>query len=163
LAWNKAWLKWKQYFKSDKVSPINITRHENCRELMFKRMDLNKIAGQLADYCKKGQRKEAYVSLFAENIVSIESYSTLYFQKETIGLEAVWSKPTIFETPIEKLHKLVVSEPLIAGNYIALTVTVDAVRSNIGRLVSSEICVYTVGDGQVVKEECFLRIIDNSG
>jgi hypothetical protein len=120
-------------------------------------MDLNKIAGQLADYCKKGQRKEAYVLLFAENIVSIESYST-----QTIGLEAVRSKPTIFETPIEKLHKLVVSEPLIAGNYIALTVTVDAVRSNIGRLVSSEICVYTVGDGQVVKEECFLRIIDNS-
>jgi hypothetical protein len=157
LAWNKAWLKWKPYFKSDKVSPINITRHENCRELMFKRMDLNKIAGQLADYCKKGQRKEAYVLLFAENIVSIESYST-----KTIGLEAVRSKPTIFETPIEKLHKLVVSEPLIAGNYIALTVTVDAVRSNIGRLVSSEICVYTVGDGQVVKEECFLRIIDNS-
>ncbi len=36
---------------------------------------------------------------------------------------------------IQKLHSIEVSEPLVSGNHIAFTTTMDADRKNMGRVV----------------------------
>ena len=118
-------------------------------------MKTNQIAKQLVAYCRQGNWNEAYDKLYAEKIISIEPYSTPFFEKETIGLNAVREKADVFQNMIEKLNSLEVSDPLIAGNYLTFTITIDAIRKNIGRVVSPEICVYTVANGLIIKEQFF--------
>lgn len=118
-------------------------------------MNIQEIAKQLVSYCRKGDWQGAYDTLYSENIISIEPYSTPFFEKETIGLDAVRDKAIVFENMIDQIHSLEVSEPLIAGNHLAFTITIDAVRKKMGRMISAELCVYTLANNQIIKEEFF--------
>lgn len=118
-------------------------------------MNTQEIANQLVSYCRKGDWASAYNNLYAKEIKSIEPYASPVFDKETIGLEAVVIKAQKFDSMIEKLHSIEVSEPLVSGNHIAFTITMDADRKNIGRVVLPELCLYTLSQGKIVKEEFF--------
>ncbi len=119
-------------------------------------MQTQEIAKHLVDYCRNGEFDTAQAELFADNAVSIEPYSTPEFEKETTGLKAIQAKGKKFEGMVEQVHGIDASEPLVAGNTIAFTLTMDMTMKGKGRMKMPELCVYQVKDGKVVSEEFFV-------
>lgn len=119
-------------------------------------METQEIAKRLVDYCRKGDWDSAHKELYANNAKSIEPYATPAFDQETVGLKAIQEKGKKFDGMIEQMHKIDVSEPLIAGNTIAFTLAMDVTMKNQPRMTTPELCVYQVKDGKIVSEEFFV-------
>ena len=87
------------------------------------------------------------------NAISLEPYETPNFAKETKGLPAIIQKGHVFTSLVEKMHSLAVSDPLVAGNAFACTMTMDIKMKGHDRMKMSELCVYEVKDGKIVREQ----------
>jgi hypothetical protein len=118
-------------------------------------METKEIAKKLVDYCRKADWTSAHNTLYAENAVSIEPYSTPEFEKETNGLDAIRQKSRKFDSMVEQVHGIEISEPLVAGNSIAFTLSMDITMKNQGRMKAPELCVYQVKDGKIISEQFF--------
>src|SRR5499425_2071848 len=99
-------------------------------------MTTGQIASRLAELCRQGQFEAAQKELFAEDAVSIEPAATADFPKETKGLRAIIDKGHKFESMVEKVHGCTASAPLVAGNAIAFTLTMDVTMKGRGRISS---------------------------
>jgi hypothetical protein len=119
-------------------------------------METKEIANKLVAYCRKGDWSAAQHELYAENARSVEPYSTPEFEKETSGLKAILEKGKKFDGMIETMHKIDVSEPLIAGNSIAFVLTMDVTMKGQDRMAMPELCVYEVKDGKIASEQFFV-------
>lgn len=115
-------------------------------------MTTQQIANRLVDLCRKGQYEAAQKELYADNAISIEPVASPAFDKETKGLKAIVEKGHKFEGMVEKMHEGSVSEPLVAGNTIAFTLTMDVTMKGRSREKMSELCVYEVKDGKIISE-----------
>ena len=116
-------------------------------------MNTNKIAQRLVALCREGKWEAAQKELFADNAVSIEQEPTPAFEKETKGLKAIVEKGKKFDAMIEKMHSIKVSEPLVAGDAFACSMSMDVTMKGQPRMDMSEICVYEVKDGKIVSEQ----------
>lgn len=119
-------------------------------------MSTKEIAARLSALCSTGEFEKAQKELFAHDAISIEPLETPEFKKETVGLDAILEKGKKFESMVEKMHHLVISEPLIAANSIALTLGMDVTMKGKGRMNMTELCVYKLKDGKIVSEEFFM-------
>ncbi len=119
-------------------------------------MTTGQIATRLAELCRQVQFEAARKELFAENAVSIEPEATADFPRETSGLHAIIEKDHKFESMVEKVHSCTTSAPLVAGNAIAFTLTMDVTMKGRGRVKLEEICAYEVKDGKIVMEQFFM-------
>lgn len=54
-----------------------------------------------------------------------------------------------------EMHKITVSNPIVAGNYFTVSMALDITTKSEGRSLMEEICLYEVQDGKVVKEQFF--------
>ena len=114
------------------------------------------IAKRLKELCSKGEYETAQKELFADNITSIEPMESPMFKKETQGLQNIIEKGHKFETIVQEMHSTIVSEPLVSGNIIAFTLTMDVTMKGQARQTMGELCVYNVKDSKVIKEEFFM-------
>ena len=119
-------------------------------------MTTQEIANRLAELCRKGEFEAAQRELFAEDAVSIESHETPDFPKVTRGLGAIYEKGRKFMSMLEQVHGCTASEPLVAGNAIAMTLGMDVTMKGRGRTHMEEICVYEVKDGKIASEQFFM-------
>jgi hypothetical protein len=119
-------------------------------------MTTQEIANRLVEYCRKADWESAHRELYARNARSIEPYATPEFQQTTEGLDAITEKGKMFDAMTEKIHGIEVSAPLVAGNSIAFTLTMDITMKGKGRMKSPELCVYQVKDGKIVSEQFFV-------
>lgn len=119
-------------------------------------METNEIAKKLVAYCSKGNWGGAHKELYANDAISTEPYETEDFEKEIKGLEAIRAKGNKFDTMIETLHSIEVSEPLVVGNAIAFTLAMDITMKGQERMSMPELCVYKVKDGKISSEEFFI-------
>lgn len=119
-------------------------------------MTTEEIANRLAAYCRKADWEGAHKELYAPNAKSIEPYATEAFVKETVGLDAIKEKGKKFDSMVEKVHSIEVSEPLVAGNSIAFRMGMDITMKGQGRMNSPELCLYQVKDGKIISEEFFV-------
>lgn len=119
-------------------------------------MNTNEIAARLVAHCRNAKWETAQTELFATDAVSIESHPSPAFEKETKGLAAIMEKGRKFDGMIEKLHALTVSDPLVAGDAIACTMSMDVTMKGQPRMQMSELCVYAVKDGKIVSEQFFM-------
>ena len=119
-------------------------------------MNTEQIANRLAELCRQGQFEAAQKELFSNDAVSIEPQATPEFAKETRGLRAIIEKGHKFESLVEEVHGCNTSRPLIAGNAIAFTLTMDVTMKGRGRVKLEEICAYEVKDGKIVSEQFFM-------
>ncbi|MEO7960440.1 MAG: SnoaL-like domain-containing protein [Ginsengibacter sp.] len=119
-------------------------------------MTIEEIATQLVEHCRKGEFKKAQKELFADNAVSIEPEATPAFEKETKGLSAIMEKADKFDSMVEEMHSMDVSDPLVADNSFACTMTLDVTMKERGHMIMKELCVYEVKDGKILKEEFFM-------
>lgn len=119
-------------------------------------METHEIAKKLVDYCKKAAWEEAQSELYSEKAVSIEPYETPEFPRETRGLSAIVEKGKKFDSMVENVHGIEVSEPLVAGNSIAFKMEMDLDIKGKGRMKSPELCIYQVSDGKIILEQFFV-------
>lgn len=114
------------------------------------------IATRLAELVGKGQFEAAQRELFAEDAVSIEPVASEHFARETKGLRAIIEKGHKWESMVEKVHSCSASTPLVAGNAIAMALSMDVTMKGRGRMQLAEICVYEVKDGKIASEQFFM-------
>jgi hypothetical protein len=119
-------------------------------------MTIEQIANRLVEVCRKGDFETAQKELFANDAVSIEPYETPAFEKETKGLTAILEKGKKFESMVETMHKMEVSEPLIGTNAFACTMRMDITMKDKQRWDMTELCAYVVKDGKIVSEQFFV-------
>lgn len=115
-------------------------------------MTTQQIAEQLVTLCKKGEFETAQKELFAENAVSIEPFVTPDFEKETKGIAAIIEKGHKFESMVQEMHSLQVSEPLVAANSFSIILSMDITMKGKDRMQMAELCVYQLKDGKIVSE-----------
>jgi len=116
-------------------------------------MTTQEIANKLVELCRTGQSDQAYVELFSENAVAVEPAK--WNVPDTVGREALLEKSKKWMENIQEFHGSTVSDPLIAGDFIALTMGVDVTQKDGQRITMEEICVYEVKDGKIIKEQFF--------
>jgi hypothetical protein len=116
-------------------------------------MTTEEIANQLVELCRKGDFKKAQTDLFADDAISIEPYATPAFEKETKGLQAIKEKGEKWNSMVQEMHSLTVSDPLIAGNSFACTMHMNVTMKEHGNMDMTELCVYQAKDGKIVSEQ----------
>ncbi len=116
-------------------------------------MNTSEIAARLVELCRKGEFETAQKELFADDAVSIEPQSSPAFEKETKGLPAIIEKGHKFESMVETMHSLEVSEPIVAGQAFACSMKMDITMKGRPRMEMAEVCVYESKDGKIVSEQ----------
>jgi hypothetical protein len=117
-------------------------------------MTTQEIASRLAELCRTGDFKKAQEELFADDAVSIEQHATAAFEKETKGIKAIIKKGEVWNSMVEEVHNLSVSEPLVAASSFALILGMDvSMKEQGGRMNMNELCVYEVKDGKIISEQ----------
>jgi hypothetical protein len=119
-------------------------------------MTTDQIANRLVELCRKGEFETAQKELFAEEAISIEPSATPAFEKETKGLPAIIEKGHKFNSMVDAIHKLEVSEPMLATTAFACTMRMDITMKNKERWDMTELCAYQVKDGKIVSEQFFV-------
>jgi len=114
------------------------------------------IADRLVELCRKGAFEQAQTELFADDAVSIEPEGAPMEMAE--GLEAIKEKGHQFTASIEMVHAILISEPIMAGNFFSVSMALDVTFMGRGRVKMDEICVYETYDGKVVSEQFFYDV-----
>ncbi len=117
-------------------------------------MDTQQIASTLVDYCRQEDWERAYRELYSPQIVSIETGDTTDMG-HLEGMEELMKKGEWWAETFE-VHDIGVSDPIVADNWFAVRFTMDTTHKPSGqRSTTSEIAVYQVKDGKVVREQFF--------
>jgi hypothetical protein len=122
-------------------------------------MNTEQIAQRLVQLCREGKGQQAQDELYSKDAVSIEMEGlppgALGNAK---GIDAIREKGRQFNAGIEEVHGGTAGDPIIAGNWFSLVMTMDATMKGRGRVNMQEICVYQVRDGKIVREQFFYDI-----
>jgi hypothetical protein len=116
-------------------------------------METKQIAARLKTLCDQGKFENALSELFSEDAISIEPYAANGFEKETKGLPAIRKKGELWNSMVEAFHGSSISEPIVAGNSFALTMSMEVTMKGRGRTTMNELCIYKVKDGKIISEE----------
>ncbi|MBO9562041.1 MAG: nuclear transport factor 2 family protein [Niastella sp.] len=116
-------------------------------------MTTQEIANRLVEICRSGEWEKAQRELYADDAISKEPYATPEFEKETKGLKAILDKGRKFDSMIDTVHSLSVSDPIVAENSFACILDMDISMKQKGRMQMKELCIYKVKDGKIIEEE----------
>ena len=120
-------------------------------------MKTQEIATNLVTWCKQGDWQRCYQELYSPNVVSVEPGGQTPVVE---GMEAVQKKGEWWEETFE-VHSSSVSEPTVADNWFSVKFDMDTTHKPSGqRSKTSEIAVYQVQDGKIVKEQFFYDMLD---
>jgi len=117
-------------------------------------MTTQDVANRLHELFKENKWMEAQQELFSEDAQSIEPAHSPGLQTVQ-GKDAIRKKGEDFNNMLEEMHGGYVSEPIVAGNHIAVAMGIDATYKGMGRQKMDEIALYEVKDGKIVKEQFF--------
>ena len=116
-------------------------------------MNTQEVANQLVALCREGKNDQAVEELHADNIVSHEQPGVPH--EVTEGKEAVAEKNKQWIESVEEIHGATISDPVVAGDFFAISMFVDVTFKERGRMEIKEIAVYQVHEGKIVKEQFF--------
>ncbi len=119
-------------------------------------MTTQEVANRLVEICRSGNWAQAYEELYHEDCVSIEPAGAPWEMAK--GMNEIHQKGEKFNEMVEEMHGGSVSDPLVAGNFITLTMEMDVTYKGAPRKKDSEVCVYEVQNGKIVKEQFFYPI-----
>ena len=120
-------------------------------------MNIEQIAKRLTELCREGKYEEAQTELYSEDAVSIEPDGSVGLGNAG-GLPAILEKGRKFQSMLEAVHGGSVSEPIVAGNWFSISMTLDVTMKGRGRVNMSEICVYGVRNGKIFHEQFFFDV-----
>ncbi len=117
-------------------------------------MTTQDVANRLSELFKENKWMEAQQELFSEDAESVEPKDSPGLQSVK-GIDAIRKKGEDFNNMVEEMHGGWVSEPIVAGKYIAVAMGMDCTYKGMGRQKMDEIALYEVKDGKIVKEQFF--------
>lgn len=121
-------------------------------------MTITEIATRLVELVRAGKDSQAHEELYSSDIVSVEVNNP--DTPDVTWLDWLQKKAEIRWNMLEEFHGITVSEPLIADDYFAVTYTIDATYKGAPRSQETELAVYKVQDGKIVREEFFYKAPD---
>ncbi len=119
-------------------------------------MNTEEVAKKVVELTRKQAWKEAIDTLYDKDIVSVEARTMDGSSPETRGIDGVRGK-TDWWLENMQMHSAKVSGPFVAHDRFVVQYDIDVTDKNSKkRIQMSEVGVYTVKDGKIVREE-FLR------
>jgi ketosteroid isomerase-like protein len=113
------------------------------------------VAQELVALCREGRNLDAVNRLYSPRIVSIESSETPEMPAEMSGIDAIRGKHEWWDANNE-VHSAKVHGPFLGEDQFAVHFTWDATFKPTGqRSTMSEMALYTVKDGKIVREEFY--------
>ena len=119
-------------------------------------MTTQQIADRLIELCRMGDFEKAQTELFSEDALSIEPQASPAFEKETKGLDEIKAKGKKWNSMVEKVNSITLSDALVGTNSFALTMRMDVIMKERGPMDMKELCVYQVKDGKIVTEQFYM-------
>jgi hypothetical protein len=121
-------------------------------------MNTEEVAKKVVELCRKQAWYEAVDQIYAKDIVSVEARTMDGSSPETRGIDGVRGKVDWWVNNME-VHSSKVSGPFVAHDRFVVQFDVDITDKNSKeRMQLSEVGVYTVKDGKIVREE-FLPLV----
>jgi hypothetical protein len=123
------------------------------REAIITKMQTAELAAHFAALCQEGRFLDAVDRFYADTIVSVEAMDFLGQGREMHGKATVHAKNTAWLTDNE-VHRAAVSGPFVSPQRFALLIDFDWTRESTGqRTRLQEVCLYTVENGQIIRDE----------
>ena len=117
-------------------------------------MTTQDIANRLVALSREGKFEQIYSELYDASAKSIEPANE--FGLGTVeGLHNFAAKGAEFNAQFTEFHSFYLSEPVVAGDYFAISMGYDATHKTAGRMQLDEIALYHVQNGKVVSEQFF--------
>ena len=116
-------------------------------------MNTEEVAKKVVELTRKQAWHEAADLLYAQDIVSVEARTMDGSSPETRGIKGVREKVDWWTNAME-VHSFKVSGPFVAHDRFAVQYDIDVTdKDSKKRMQISEVGVYTVQDGKIVREE----------
>ena len=119
-------------------------------------MNTEHVANRLVELCREGKGQQAQDELYSKDA---ESYEMEAMASGPLGnakgLAAIREKGRQWNAGLEEVHGGTVGDPIVAGNWFAVPMTMDATMKGRGRVQMREVCVYHVRDGKIDREQFF--------
>ena len=120
-------------------------------------MNTEEVAKKVVELTRKQAWKEALESLYAQDIVSIEARPNESGSPETRGIDGVRGKVDWWLDAME-VHSFEADGPFVARDRFVVKYDADvSEKKSKARRQLSEVGVYTVKDGKIVREEFLPR------
>ncbi len=121
-------------------------------------MNTEEVAKKVVELVRKQAWYEALDTLYDDNVVSVEAYSAGGGSLETRGKEGVRGKIDWWVNAME-IHSFDASDPFVGHDRFVVQYDADVTdKKSKQRRKLSEVGVYTVKDGKIVREEFLPRI-----
>lgn len=119
-------------------------------------MNTQQVADRLVELCRQGLYEQAQQELYADDAVSIEMDGAQAGDLGNArGMDAIREKGKRWQETLVEFHGGSVGDPIVAGNWFSVVMSIDATYKEGGRQAMSEICVFQVRDGRIVREQFF--------
>ena|SRR2546423_1275880 len=116
-------------------------------------MNTEEVAKKVVELTRKQAWHEALDTLYAKDIVSVEAHSMGGGSPETRGIEGVRGKVDWWVNEMD-VHNCKVSGPFVAHDRFVVQYDMDVSNKKTKeRMQMSEVGVYTIKDGKIVREE----------
>ena len=116
-------------------------------------MNTEEVAKKVVELCRQQEWLKAINTLYANDIVSVEARSNDGMPAEMRGLDQVRGKTEWWDKNME-VHSMKVSGPFVAQDTFVVQFEADVTdKTSKQRIQLSEVGVYTVKDGKIVREE----------
>lgn len=113
------------------------------------------IANTLVQLCREGKNHDAIMSLYADDVVSVEASAPEGTSRESVGRDAVMGKGQWWMDNHE-IHDATVTGPWPNGDQFIVGFRYEVTFKPAGkRFVMEEMALYTVKDGKIVHEAFF--------
>jgi len=121
-------------------------------------MTTEEVAKKVVELVRKQAWYEALDTLYDNDVVSVEAYSAGGGSPETRGKEGVHSKVDWWLNAMQ-VHSFKASEPFVGQDRFVVQYDADVTeKESKERRKMSEVGVYTVKNGKIVREEFLPRI-----
>lgn len=119
-------------------------------------MSTQEVANKLVAYCREGKNIDAINELYADGIISKESKGSPHELVE--GKQGVIAKNEGWLASVDEIHSTSISDPIVTGDFFAVTMDMDVTYKDYGRMGMKELAVYEAKDGKVVSEQFFYNM-----
>jgi ketosteroid isomerase-like protein len=116
------------------------------------------VAQELVSLCRAGKYLDAVARFYAQDIVSVEAIDSPQKPAEMRGIDAIRGKNQRWVENNE-IHKAEMIGPFVSEGQFAVRYDFDFTPKASGqRMQLSEMALYTVKDGKIVREQFFYHM-----
>lgn len=120
-------------------------------------MTTQEVAKRLVGLCREGKYEQAVIELYSPDIVSVEAEGAA--NRIVKGLNGIAEKGKKFENMLEKINSSVITDPIVADNYFSCAMLMNVqMKGSPVAIDMDEVCVYTVNNGKIIREEFFYTV-----